>query len=571
MTAGGTDHLISADQGGNIRAWNLQTSKTERELQHGAPVSHLAIDSAAHRLVSAGGDGSAKLWDLETGKLIGELAVDPRLQWQRDQRGLEQQIAQRHVDNRNQDLDAARKRVTEEEESLKKTIEARNKAQEELVKAKEQAEMAVKERVTAEEQLAEAKQKLAAAEKAVTDAADDAAKQSANEQLEQAKKAVATAEDSLKPKVEAADKADGKATEAEKAVNSAVRSVETSENALADAKTSVTELEPKLQAATAMRQEAEQQTKQADDALKAGRQRATLAVFSDDDMLIATSDAQGRIIVWRSQDGIAVNAVTIPDATPVALDFAADGSLQAITAAAQLFQISINAHWELALTVGAPDPTSSLDDRVTALSFSPDDQLLAIGGGQPSRGGELKILAVKDGELVREIADAHSDTIFGLAFSPDGQQLASCGADRFMKVFDVSTGQLVRTFEGHTHHVLSVAWRADGRILATGGADKVVKLWNAADGSQVRTIQGFGKEVTSVQFAGAEDNFYATCGDQNLYRCNMGGERKSISTGQDFLYVVSTSLLGKSVAFGGHDSIVRVVDDKGGLVAELKP
>ena len=74
---------------------------------------------------------------------------------------------------------------------------------------------------------------------------------------------------------------------------------------------------------------------------------------------------------------------------------------------------------------------------------------------------------------VREIPDAHSDTVFGVAFSPDGSQIATCGADRFMKVFDVATGQLIRNFEGHTHHVLSVSWRADGRVLATGGADKV--------------------------------------------------------------------------------------------------
>jgi hypothetical protein len=51
----------------------------------------------------------------------------------------------------------------------------------------------------------------------------------------------------------------------------------------------------------------------------------------------------------------------------------------------------------------------------------------------------------------------------------------------------------------------------------------------------------------------------------------MGGERKSIGSGQDFLYVVSANLLGKSVAFGGHDSIVRVVDDNGAQLAELKP
>ena len=39
--------------------------------------------------------------------------------------------------------------------------------------------------------------------------------------------------------------------------------------------------------------------------------------------------------------------------------------------------------------------------------------------------------------MVREIKEAHSETIFGLEFSPDGKQIASCRADRFAKIFDV--------------------------------------------------------------------------------------------------------------------------------------
>src|SRR5690606_18653551 len=109
-------------------------------------------------------------------------------------------------------------------------------------------------------------------------------------------------------------------------------------------------------------------------------------------------------------------------------------------------------------------------DRVTALDFSPAGDLLATGGGAPSRGGELKLWNVATGQLEREILDAHSDTVLAIEFSPDGKYLATCGADRFMKVFEVASGTLVKAFEGHTHHVLGVSWRADGRLLVTSGA-----------------------------------------------------------------------------------------------------
>ena len=67
-----------------------------------------------------------------------------------------------------------------------------------------------------------------------------------------------------------------------------------------------------------------------------------------------------------------------------------------------------------------------------------------------------------------------------LAFSPDGQQLASCAADRFIKLWNVADGKFVRSFEGHTHHVLGVAWRADGRVLVSSGADMVLKVGTRA-------------------------------------------------------------------------------------------
>ena len=132
-----------------------------------------------------------------------------------------------------------------------------------------------------------------------------------------------------------------------------------------------------------------------------------------------------------------------------------------------------------------------------------------------------------------------------------------------MKVFDLKTGELEKTFEGHTHHVLDVAWQADGRVLATAGADKVVKVWDFQNGSQIKTIQGFGKEVTALDFSGSTNRFFAACGDRSLYRCNTEGARDGIGKAQDFLYAVSSNRTGDTVVFAGHDSVVRMVNSDG--------
>ena len=59
-----------------------------------------------------------------------------------------------------------------------------------------------------------------------------------------------------------------------------------------------------------------------------------------------------------------------------------------------------------------------------------------------------------------------------------------------MKLWDVATGKLLATLQGHTDSVSSVAWSPDGKTLASGSGDKTVKLWEAATGKLLATLQG---------------------------------------------------------------------------------
>ena len=58
-----------------------------------------------------------------------------------------------------------------------------------------------------------------------------------------------------------------------------------------------------------------------------------------------------------------------------------------------------------------------------------------------------------------------------------------------MKVWDTTTGQEVRSLEGHTATVSSVAYSPDGKRIVSGG-DKTVKVWDAATGEDLLTLKG---------------------------------------------------------------------------------
>jgi WD40 repeat protein len=163
--------------------------------------------------------------------------------------------------------------------------------------------------------------------------------------------------------------------------------------------------------------------------------------------------------------------------------------------------------------------------------------------------------------------------VLSLDFSADGKYLASGAADKFAKVLDLSSGKVVKAFEGHTHHVLGVSWKRDGRTLASAGADNVIKVWDFVSGERKKTIEGFGKEVTSISFIGITDQALASSGDEQIRTVSDTGEKiRSFESGKDFMNSAAVTPDGNIVIAGGHDSVLRIWNGTNGeVIATFAP
>ena len=120
-------------------------------------------------------------------------------------------------------------------------------------------------------------------------------------------------------------------------------------------------------------------------------------------------------------------------------------------------------------------------DYVDTVAWSPNGQFIASG----SWDGTVKVWDAHTGAIVT-IYKGHTDVVSSLAWSPDGKYIASGSWDGTVRVWDAFTGSLLSIYEGHADAVSAVAWSPNGQYIASGSWDHTVQVWYALTGETLR-------------------------------------------------------------------------------------
>lgn len=111
------------------------------------------------------------------------------------------------------------------------------------------------------------------------------------------------------------------------------------------------------------------------------------------------------------------------------------------------------------------------------------------------------------------IFTGHLAAVNSLTWSPDGKLIASASDDKFVQVFDATSGVRKVIYSGHAEEVAAVAWSPNGKLIASGSQDKTVQVWDAASGKKLFTYQGHNDRVNSV--AWSNDSLLLTSGSED--------------------------------------------------------
>ena len=193
--------------------------------------------------------------------------------------------------------------------------------------------------------------------------------------------------------------------------------------------------------------------------------------------------------------------------------------------------------------------------NILSVAFSPDGQLLATCDSS----GEIHLWRVADTQTILTLR-GHNNWVRAGTFSPNGQYLASSSDDHTVRIWCVDNGKCSHVLEGHTDRVRSVAFSPDGQQIASGGSDNSIRIWNVYDGECLRNLEGHSDSVWSVAFSPDGQTLASGSKDQTvkLWDSHTGECLNTLQGHSGRVLAVVFTPSGDMLASGSSDSTVKL-------------
>lgn len=329
--------------------------------------------------------------------------------------------------------------------------------------------------------------------------------------------------------------------------------------------------------------------------------------FSPDGKFLLTDGAAGVVTVW---DMATWQAVRMVPGGSTALAFSADGQ--------SIFTGRFDGQVRRYPFEIPPSTGHYLEQAAVGLvALAPDGQLAAVGNYITNT---IALVEVASGEIRHTLRQGNGRSV-GLAFSADSSQLISAGTDERARIFDTTTGRVIKVLgpyqaeltaaalspDGNLallsfHHdiarliaiernrivgnitmpemgtlaLTAVAYGPDGNQLATGGEDGMVRVWDTATQSILQTFFIEAAAVFSIAFSADGSQLVVIGSDRvvQVFDLNTGTRLRFFSDMDHTPLTAIFSADGRHIMTGGNDGWVRewpveIADDLATACAQI--
>ena len=199
-------------------------------------------------------------------------------------------------------------------------------------------------------------------------------------------------------------------------------------------------------------------------------------------------------------------------------------------------------------------------DSVTGVAITPDGRRAVSA----SYDNTLRVWDLESGQSLRTL-EGHSGSVTGVAITPDGRRAVSASHDNALRVWDLESGQSLRTLEGHTSSVSGVAITPDGRRAVSASWDYTLRVWDLESGQSLRTLEGHTSSVSGVAIT--PDGRRAVSASDNTLRVwdlESGQSLRTLEGRTSSVTGVAITPDGRRAVSASHDNTLRVWDLESG-------
>jgi WD40 repeat protein len=206
-------------------------------------------------------------------------------------------------------------------------------------------------------------------------------------------------------------------------------------------------------------------------------------------------DASSQVQIWRLEDWQAIGPLYTRDQPASSLGYTSDGALLAVAFTSQEFTLNRLLIWDaVSLEFRRDYPLKVALD----MAFSPANSLFAV---TPDRYA-IQVWDMVSNKQIHTLYTSFTGAVNCLAFSPDGEILATGHYDGMIRFWDLESGALINEIRA-SGVIESLAFNPQGDVLASGSSyqDFAIRLWDAENGTLLRMLEGHTRGVDALEFS----------------------------------------------------------------------